>query len=75
MIEQVFKPGDVVELRSGGPKMTVRNYEPQDSAEVTCEWFDKSHSLCTKSFHQDTLRTYNSPYVSGVHVSSIRRSH
>lgn len=74
MIAQTFKPGDVVELKSGGPKMTVRSYEPQDSAEVTCEWFDKSNDFCTKSFHQDTLRIYSAPSVRSSFHSIKRRS-
>lgn len=32
-----FKPGDVVELKSGGPDMTVSAIH-EDSA--YCEWFD-----------------------------------
>ena len=34
-----FKTGDVVGLRSGGPKMTVVE---QSGEEVTCEWFVKT---------------------------------
>lgn len=37
-----FKPGDVVRLKSGGPKMTINsigkfNYEDYESA--SCDWF------------------------------------
>jgi uncharacterized protein YodC (DUF2158 family) len=35
----VFKPGDVVMLKSGGPKMTV---DQLDGAKVWCDWFDGS---------------------------------
>ncbi len=31
-----FKKGDVVELKSGGPRMTVMEY---DGESVTCTWF------------------------------------
>ncbi len=34
----VFKAGDVVTLRSGGPKMTV---EHADAAQAWCVWIDK----------------------------------
>jgi len=54
MIEQKFKPGDVVMLRSGGPQMTVKCYEPKDGFEVTCTWFDNK-TLEEKSFLQDLL--------------------
>ncbi|WP_421898314.1 YodC family protein [Marinoscillum sp.] len=51
-----FKIGDRVKLKSGnGPTMVVKEYEPQDGAEVTCQWFDNSDKLYEKSFHQDTL--------------------
>lgn len=32
-----FKPGDIVKLRSGGPKMTVEKYHKRDV--VKCIWF------------------------------------
>jgi uncharacterized protein YodC (DUF2158 family) len=39
-----FKPGDVVELKSGGPKMTVAKIGPVglggSKLVVWCEWFD-----------------------------------
>ena len=33
-----FKVGDVVKLKSGGPKMTITNISPKN--EVSCSWFD-----------------------------------
>lgn len=32
-----FKNGDVVKLKSGGPKVTVRRVE--EDGEVICDWF------------------------------------
>ena len=32
-----FKTGDIVELRSGGPKMTV--YDEEFSGDIRCQWF------------------------------------
>jgi uncharacterized protein YodC (DUF2158 family) len=32
-----FNNGDVVKLKSGGPKMTIRRIEPD--GEVICDWF------------------------------------
>jgi uncharacterized protein YodC (DUF2158 family) len=34
-----WQPGDVVELKSGGPRMTVDNVEGEDA--VVCVWFEK----------------------------------
>lgn len=59
---QEFKPGDVVTLKSGGPKMTVEatgNYGgglgvgPKDG--VKCTWFDEKKALQTGVFDAATL--------------------
>ena len=34
-----FQPGDVVQLKSGGPRMTVENVTGD---EVECVWFEKN---------------------------------
>ena len=34
-----FKKGDCVELKSGGPVMTVADFLPGGSASVVCIWF------------------------------------
>ena len=34
----LFKTGDVVQLKSGGPKMTVRDYS-SDGTGLHCQWF------------------------------------
>lgn len=42
---ETFRPGDVVRLKSGGPKMTVEN-AGEDAMTgqpfVTCVWFEKT---------------------------------
>ena len=51
-----FKVGDVVELKSGGPYMTVKAVS-NDS--VTAVWFNNEgakYSLETSSFHPQTLK-------------------
>jgi uncharacterized protein YodC (DUF2158 family) len=35
-----FKDGDMVELKSGGPKMTIM--EIDDQGGLTCQWFSGS---------------------------------
>jgi uncharacterized protein YodC (DUF2158 family) len=42
-----FKPGDVVQLKSGGPLMTVSTV----CGEVlTCEWFDDRQQVLVRAF-------------------------
>ena len=54
-----FKPGDVVYLKSGGPKMTVKEFD-QKVNEVICEWFNEN-DLKERGFHPDTLKMYTTP--------------
>jgi uncharacterized protein YodC (DUF2158 family) len=37
-----INPGDIVQLKSGGPKMTVRKVEVWNGVlEAVCDWFDE----------------------------------
>jgi uncharacterized protein YodC (DUF2158 family) len=48
-----IKPGDVVRVKSGGPKMTVTEVgqDSYGSMKVWCEWFDeKTNKPQTGSF-------------------------
>ena len=44
-----FKTGQVVQLKSGGPKMTVLGYDVYGMGETEkkykCTWFDEKHQL------------------------------
>ena len=46
-----FKPGDTVQLISGGPSMTVKAVEGDL---VTCDWFDGTKK-CEDKFRAATL--------------------
>jgi uncharacterized protein YodC (DUF2158 family) len=37
MAEKQFSPGDIVELKSGSPKMTVSHYD--EWGNVICSWY------------------------------------
>jgi uncharacterized protein YodC (DUF2158 family) len=43
-----FKPGDIVTLKSGGPKMTIERIYPRSSSNpeviALCTWFDGAKS-------------------------------
>jgi uncharacterized protein YodC (DUF2158 family) len=47
-----IKPGDVVQLKSGGPLMTVEKIVG-DSAK--CDWFDEKHKQCGGIFPLHSL--------------------
>lgn len=58
-MNEEFQVGDVVVLKSGGPKMTIEqcpyrfgHLEYKDKA--LCKWFDNSH-ICTDVFKLDAL--------------------
>ncbi len=53
MPEEKFKVGDVVILKSGGPKMTVEDVEGRDT--IVCQWFGDSKKLEYGSFPADSL--------------------
>lgn len=43
-----FAAGDVVRLKSGGPKMTVLDMDGDDA--VACKWFDRNGKVHSDSF-------------------------
>jgi uncharacterized protein YodC (DUF2158 family) len=52
-----FQVGDVVQLKSGGPRMTV---ERIDQEIVYCSWFPQGDIRRTEAFNVETLRTAGS---------------
>ena len=54
--EEKLKSGQIVRLKSGGPKMTVESYKTGDARPlVKCTWFDNEMKLKYNTFHQETL--------------------
>lgn len=53
-----FKNGDIVVLKSGGPRMTVMFYEQH--AGVFCKWFDKEGKVNQDSFSEEGLEACES---------------
>jgi uncharacterized protein YodC (DUF2158 family) len=56
--ENPWKPGDVVQLKSGGPSMTVAGED--EIGMVICEWFVGTNPQ-TKSFNPAVLKKYVAP--------------
>lgn len=55
-----FNAGDVVQLKSGGPKMTVHQYDTEPMSDnltsvVLCKWFDNNTNLQKEWFEEDSL--------------------
>ena len=48
---KMFKAGNIVRLKSGGPKMTV---DKVNNSKISCVWFKDEH-LKTAIFRKDTL--------------------
>lgn len=61
-MEQKFKIGDVVLLKSGSPEMTISNIKKVKSMSgpsvfkgfYECKWFE-GNNVCKDDFHQDAL--------------------
>ena len=51
---EVVKLGDTVQLRSGGPPMTVNGH--LHAGMFSCSWFDAHGGLCTGSFSPAALK-------------------
>ncbi len=52
---KTMQPGDVVQLKSGGPLMTV---ESVDQSGVICTWFDEKKTRKQDRFPEATLDKY-----------------
>ena len=68
-MEFKFEVGDVVKLKSGGPKMTVKEYQEKHSivpikdqeteytGYILCSWFDEKNKLRCHRFLEKALET------------------
>lgn len=51
-----FQVGDVVQLKSGGPHMTVSLIRSDDDGRVECTWFDAKGIECGSVFAPALLK-------------------
>lgn len=59
-----FKIGDVVQLKSGGPTMTVS--ETNDVGMALCTWFDANNEIQEKAFNQELLKAHKNVSRVGI---------
>ena len=50
-----YTHGDIVRLKSGGPKMTVQDAKGEA---VTCKWFDRNGKLHSDGFPASLLEAF-----------------
>jgi len=48
--KQALKAGDVVQLKSGGPDMTISHLDPKNANSFFCQWFNDQH--CFEEYFQ-----------------------
>jgi uncharacterized protein YodC (DUF2158 family) len=55
-----FSEGDVIQLKSGGPLMTIENaFEPVAGKQTyRCTWFDGKNELKRAEFKEEALEKY-----------------
>lgn len=52
---EIFELGQVVRLKSGGPKMTIKG---DDDGAWACQWFDRNGRVQNDSFPEDMLEIF-----------------
>ena len=70
MSETTLKPGDLVQLRSGGPAMTLVS---SDATDGICMWFDAQEKRDSQAFPMHVLRPYRAPSDGSWTLASLER--
>ena len=66
-----FKKGDVVHLKSGGPKMTVTEIIDEGNYRIVhCRFFDKNNNLQTAEFDEHEIEIHKD----AIGVVRLRRA-
>ncbi len=63
-----LKIGDVVELKSGGPEMTVGKVAGETCVAI---WFDENNELCEVGFPTAALVKCDRPNIAGIQIEPI----
>ena len=61
---EIFEIGQIVRLKSGGPKMTIKG---ADADAWACQWFDRNGKLHNDTFPEDMLDIF----VKKLHASGF----
>lgn len=63
----VFNKGDIVVLKSGGPRMTITSIPNEHSSGYFCQWFDDNGQLSKARFPGESLmqieQDQNAPFI------------
>lgn len=62
-IIRAIQIGDVVMLKSGGPRMTVTALDSPHSSGLLCEWFDRNGSIGQARFPVESLKRAGSSAI------------
>jgi uncharacterized protein YodC (DUF2158 family) len=73
---QQFSSGDTVQLKSGGPVMTIVQYGKFSMGTVEgykCRWFDDKNKLTEDVFTEAELKSYVQPKPGGVRFGATSK--
>lgn len=59
MATEILLLGQVVQLKSGGPPMTIVDFEGDDESEAVCTFIDSKGKVFTEVFPLVALTKYN----------------
>ncbi len=59
---RTFRTGDIVELRTGGPRMQVDFTKPKPKdGRIPCVWSSDRKRVCIKTFAPETIKKVDGP--------------
>ena len=69
MGSEVLLLGDVVQLNSGGPPMTIVDFEGDEESEAVCTFFDEKSNVIRDVFPFAALKKYERPGIGTVRLN------
>ncbi len=69
METEVLLLGEVVQLKSGGPPMTIVDFEGRDESEAVCTFINDRKAVVREVFPLIALTKFQPPQVSAVRLT------